>query len=74
MCLLGDSLKSVDQTKAGKWKKYLELKAAFYLAYVSYNLSFRGIKVLINVGGDLFVCRIGTGELNPVSVIIHIYL
>ncbi|KAK3741275.1 hypothetical protein QZH41_012577 [Actinostola sp. cb2023] len=29
----GDSLKSVDDTKAGKWRKYLEMKAAFYLSY-----------------------------------------
>ncbi|EDO43006.1 predicted protein [Nematostella vectensis] len=28
-----DSLKSVDDLKAGKWRKYLELKAAFYEAY-----------------------------------------
>lgn len=31
----GDSLKSVEPTKAGKWKKYLDLKAAFYQSYVS---------------------------------------
>lgn len=31
----GDELKSVDPLKAGKWKKYLDLKAAFYLSYVS---------------------------------------
>ena len=31
----GDSLKSVDPSKAGKWKKYCDLKAAFYEAYVS---------------------------------------
>lgn len=29
----GDALKSVEPTKAGKWKKYLDLKAAFYQAY-----------------------------------------
>ncbi|KXJ17469.1 BRO1 domain-containing protein BROX [Exaiptasia diaphana] len=29
----GDALKSVDDLKAGKWRKYLELKAAFYLSY-----------------------------------------
>lgn len=29
----GDELKSVDPLKAGKWKKYLDLKAAFYLSY-----------------------------------------
>ncbi|XP_031575308.1 BRO1 domain-containing protein BROX-like [Actinia tenebrosa] len=29
----GDSLKSVEPSKAGKWRKYLELKASFYLAY-----------------------------------------
>lgn len=28
-----DSLKSVEPTKAGKWKKYLDLKAAFYQSY-----------------------------------------
>ena len=39
MDIPGDSLKSVDQTKAGKWKKYLELKAAFYSAYVSCNMT-----------------------------------
>ncbi|XP_029198852.2 BRO1 domain-containing protein BROX-like [Acropora millepora] len=29
----GDALKSVEPSKAGKWKKYLDLKAAFYLSY-----------------------------------------
>ena len=32
---VGDSLKSVEPAKAGKWKKYLDLKAAFYQSYVS---------------------------------------
>ena len=32
---VGDALKSVEPAKAGKWKKYLELKASFYLSYVS---------------------------------------
>ena len=31
----GDALKSVEPLKAGKWKKYLDLKAAFYQSYVS---------------------------------------
>jgi len=31
---LGDSLKSVEPAKAAKWKKYLDLKAAFYQSYV----------------------------------------
>lgn len=29
----GDALKSVEPSKAGKWKKYLDLKAAFYHSY-----------------------------------------
>ena len=32
-----DSLKSMDVTRAGKWRKYLEIKRDFYLAYVSHN-------------------------------------
>jgi len=31
----GDALKSMEPLKAGKWKKYLDLKAAFYQSYVS---------------------------------------
>lgn len=32
---LADSLKSMDVTRAGKWRKYLEIKRNFYLSYVS---------------------------------------
>ena len=33
-----DSLKSMDVTRAGKWRKYLEIKQNFYLAYVSHSM------------------------------------
>ena len=38
---LANSLSSMDVTRAGKWKKYLEIKRDFYRAYV--NVDFRPI-------------------------------